>query len=82
MDSITYKQYTIDRWYIIVPNNTSSALYGEYPTMKAAKKALKQYPNCHIEAACAERIDKDGNLNPAVYAPNMTAAVRKIKSIL
>lgn len=78
MDPITYKQYTIDRWYAV--RNAEGTVLGEYETMKEARKSCPPY--CDIEAACAERIDADGNLNPAVYAPNMTAAVRKIKSIL
>lgn len=78
MDPITYKQYIIDRWYAV--RNAEGTVLGEYDTMKEARKNCPPY--CDIEAACAERIDKDGNLNPAVYAHNMTAAVRKIKSIL
>lgn len=78
MDPITYKQYTIDRWYAV--RNAEGTVLGEYETMKEARKNCPPY--CDVEAACAERIDSDGNLNPAVYAPNMTAAVRKIKSIL
>ena len=78
MDPITYKHYIIDRWYAV--RNAEGTVLGEYETMKEARKNCPPY--CDIEAACAERIDADGNLNPAVYAPNMTAAVRKIKSIL
>lgn len=79
MDPITYKQYTIDRWYV-VRNTMTKDIIDEYPT---AKEAIKHCPcYCDVEAACAERIDADGKLNPAVYAPNMTAAVRKLKSIL
>lgn len=78
MEPITYKQYTIDRWYSV--RNAEGTVLGEYETRKEARKNCPPY--CDIEAACAERIDKDGNLNPAVYAPNMTAAVRKLKSIL
>lgn len=78
MEPITYKQYIIDRWYAV--RNAEGTVLGEYDTMKEARKNCPTY--CEVQAACAERIDKDGNLNPAVYAPNMTAAVRKIKSIL
>ena len=79
MDPITYKQYTIDRWYAVRNPETHDVL-GEYDTIKEARKNCPPY--CEVQAACAERIDADGNLNPSVYAPNMTAAVRKIKSIL
>lgn len=79
MDPITYKQHIIDRWYV-VRRIEDRKIIGEYPTAKEAMKNCPSY--CDIEAACAERIDKDGNLNPAVYAPYMTAAVRKLKSIL
>lgn len=78
MEPITYKQYIIDRWYAV--RNAEGTVLGEYETVKDARKNCPPY--CDIEAAVAERIDADGNLNPAVYAPNMTAAVRKIKSIL
>lgn len=78
MEPITYKQYIIDRWYAV--RNAEGTVLGEYETVKEARKNCPPY--CDIEAACAERIDADGNLNPAVYAPNMTAAVRKLKSIL
>lgn len=79
MEPITYKKYIIYRWYV-VRNTMTKKIIGEYPIAKEAMKNCPCY--CDIEAACAERIDADGNLNHVVYAPNMTAAMRKIKSIL
>ena len=73
MEPVEYKQYTIERYYVI---KEGYEILGKYGTMKKARLAHVIFGRGEILAACAEE-----GAEP-VYAPNMTAAMRKIKSIL
>lgn len=73
MISVNFKQHTIRRFYVV---KDGYDILGTYETAKQARRAHEKLGRGEILAACCE------SGSTPVYAPNMTAAMRKIQSKL
>jgi hypothetical protein len=78
-NEIKYKDYTICRWVAVF---AGADICDEFDTMKEAKKAYKGVGGARFKYAAAEEINKDGDVNPAVYGNTLKEAMDKIKSVL
>ena len=82
INTIEYKGYKIERWVVAVVYDPDIHVLGEYTSMSEAKDKLGGVPGVYFKFAAAEWINKDGDLNPAVYGDSLSEVTKKIKKIL
>ena len=78
-NQIKYKSYTIDRWVTVFENGEP---VGEFDSMADAKAYYTNPDGYEFKYAAAEEINKDGDVNPAVYGDTLKEATDKLKAIL
>ena len=77
-NEVKWKDYMICRWVVAIVDDT---IIGEFDSMAEAKKLMKGTP-CRFRYAAAEEINKDGDVNPAVYGDTLKEVMDKIKKVL
>lgn len=77
-NEIKWKDYTIYRWVVAM---VGDSIIGEFDSMADAKKAMKGVP-CTFKYAAAEKINDDGDVNPAVYGDTLNEAMNRLKKVL
>lgn len=75
-NEVKWKGHTIYRWVAVFEHNQPIA---EFDSMGEAKACFSGF---EFKYVAAEVIDKDGNVNPAVYGDTLKEVMNKIKSIL
>ena len=78
-NEVKWKDYTICRWVVVF---AGADICDEFATMKEARDAYKGVRGARFKYAAAEEINKDGDVNPAVYGDTLKEAMDKIKEVL
>ena len=79
-NEIKWKGYTIVR-FVVARDMDGDAIVGEYDNLKEAQEAhTGDY--VYYEYGAAEVINKDGDVNPAVYGATLKEATDKLKKLL
>lgn len=87
MARINYRDYEIEVWVELYdPDSADEPAFADvFETVKEARHYQKVWPatkNHLIRWACAEIINKDGDINPAVIGATKSEALNKLKRIL
>ena len=78
-NEVKYKGYTICRWVVAL---AGADIIGEYDDMTQAKRDMAGVWGVQFKYAAAEEINKDGDVNPAVYANTLPEVMERIKEVL
>lgn len=78
-NEVKWKDYTIVRWVAVF---AGADVCDGFDTMKEARDAYKGVGGARFKYAAAEEINKDGDVNPAVYGDTLKEVMNKLKSIL
>lgn len=79
---IKFKGFTIQRWVAAIVHDPDFRILGEYDSLSDAKRIWGKHLGVTLKFAAAEWINKDGDLNPAVYGDSLQQVTDKIKKLL
>lgn len=79
-NEVKWKGYTIVRWIAVIDMNNGDII-DEVDSVAEYRKAYGKSNTSFVYAA-AEVINKDGDVNPAVYGATLKEATDKLKNVL
>ena len=79
---ISWSGLHIWRWFVVFNENDDPVAEFFDETPKEAKRYAECFEGYKVKIAAAEEIDKDGDLNPAVYDDTLRGAMSKLKRAL
>lgn len=78
-NEVEWKGYTICRWVAVFEYGE---VVNEFNSMADAKAYYKGLYGYDFKYAAAEKINEDGDVNPAVYGDTIKEVMDKLKSVL